>query len=219
MTAAPRLLPLATHRDRVDKYLRELEMPYASLAGEIIARHLEREQDLLRASLVLWACEACGGDSEVAVPTAAAIELFHRGEALRDELLGGDPPYGLGQCLNAGDALNAVAYKALVAGDGDAQRRLQSSMIVTTAFVEGIERRNGAILWGGLEAGAVLGGASEKLARRLRRAGRLLAAAATRDDREAYAKKAIAAVEASGIDRKHVPAFAEVARYVASEAA
>ena len=96
MTAAPRALPLAPHRDRVDKYLRELEMPYTSLAGEIIARHLERERDLLRASLVLWACEACGGDTEVAVPTAAAIELFYRSETLRDELLGGDPPYGLG---------------------------------------------------------------------------------------------------------------------------
>jgi hypothetical protein len=216
---APGALPLAPHRNRVDKYLRELEMPYTSLAGEIIARHLERERDLLRASLVLWACEACGGDSEVAVPTAAAIELFYRSETLRDELLGGDPPYGLGQCLNAGDALNAVAYKALVAGDGDSQRRLRSSMIVTTAFVEGIERRNGAILWAGLEAGAVLGGAPEKVARRLRRAGRLLAAAATRENRSSYAEKAIAAVEASGIDRKHVPAFAEVARYVASEAA
>lgn len=219
MTAAPRTLPLASQRNRVDKYLRELEMPYTSLAGEIIARHLEREQDLLRASLVLWACEAAGGDSELAVPTAAAIELLYRSEALRNELLGGDPPYGLGQCLNAGDALNAIAYKALVAGEGDAQRRLQSSMIVTTAFVEGIERRNGAILWAGLEAGAVLGGAGEKVARRLRRAGRLLAAAATRDRHDEYAGKAIAAVEASGIDRKYVPAFAEVARYVASQAA
>ena len=38
MTALPGALPLAPHRDRVDKYLRELEMPYTSLAGEIIAR-------------------------------------------------------------------------------------------------------------------------------------------------------------------------------------
>jgi geranylgeranyl pyrophosphate synthase len=219
MTPLPTTLPLAAHRDRVEAHLRELPIPYASLAGEIIARHLEREQDLLRASLVLWACEACGGDPTAAIPTAAAIELFYRSEALRDELLAGDPQWGIGQCLNAGDALNALAYKALIGGNAEPQRRLRSSMIVTTAFVEGIERRNGAILWAGLEAGAVLGGAAERLARHLRRAGRLLAAAVAGDARKEYATKAIAAVERSGVDRAHVAAFAEVARYVASEAA
>jgi hypothetical protein len=219
MTAAPHDLPLAPHRNRVEAYLRALPIPYESLAGEIIARHLGTERDLLRASLVLWACEACGGDPERALPTAAAIELFHRSEGLRDELLAGDSPWGLGQCLNAGDALNAIAYKGLVAGGADPQRLLRSSMIVTTAFVEGIERRNGAILWAGLEAGAVIGGANELLARGLRRAGRLLAAATKGEKANAYAAKAIAAVERTTLDRAYVPAFAEVARYVASQAA
>jgi hypothetical protein len=218
MTALPTTPPLGPYRKRVEAYLRDLPMPYTSLAGTIIARHLERERDLLRASLVLWACDACGGDPEQALPTAAAIELFYRSEGLRDELLAGDPPWGVGQCLNAGDALNAIAYKALVAGEAPAQRLLRSSMIVTRAFVEGIERRNGAILWAGLEAGAVLGGAPERLARRLRRAGRLLAAASGANGR-AYAEKAIAAVERSGLDLAHAAGFAEAARYVASEAA
>jgi hypothetical protein len=219
MTAVPHALPLAQHRNRVEAYLRELPIPYQSLAGEIIVHHLEREQDLLRASLVLWACQACGGDVEQALPTAAAVELLHRSEGLRDELLTGDSPWGLGQCLNAGDALNAIAYKGLVAGGADPQRLLRSSMIVTTAFVEGIERRNGAILWAGLEAGAVIGGAHELLARGLRRAGRLLAAATNGDDAADYAQKAIAAVERTTLDRAYIPAFAEVARYVASQAA
>jgi hypothetical protein len=219
MTAVPQALPLAAHRNRVEAYLRDLPIPYTSLAGTIIARHLEQESDLLRASLVLWACEACGGDPEEALPTAAAIELFYRSEGLRDELLGGDPPWGVGQCLNAGDALNAIAYRALVAGTADPHRRLLSSMIVTRAFVEGIERRNGAILWAGLEAGAVLGGAPEKLARTLRRAGRLLAAAGAHEDGGTYARKAIDALEGSGLDPAHLARFAEVARYVASEAA
>ncbi|HTX58945.1 MAG TPA: hypothetical protein VMH02_04645, partial [Verrucomicrobiae bacterium] len=130
------------------------------------------------------------------------------------------PAWGLGQCLNAGDALNAIAYRALVAGNADAGRRLRSSMIVTRAFVEDIERRNGAVLWAGLEAGAVLGGASERLARRLRRAGRLLAAAAASPVRAPhYAARAIAAVERSGIESGYAQRFAEVAAYVGSQAA
>jgi geranylgeranyl pyrophosphate synthase len=219
MSALPRTLPLAPYRDRVDAYLRDLPIPYTSLAGTIISSHLGRERDLLRASLVLWACAACGGDAEQALPTAAAVELFHRSEGLRDELLAGDPAWGLGQCLNAGDALNAIAYKALVVGDSAPQRRLRSSMIVTRAFVEGIERRNGAILWAGLEAGAVLAGAPDRLARRLRRAGRLLAAAGSGENARAYAEKAVLALEGSGLDSVYLAGFAEAARYVASEAA
>jgi len=219
MNAAPRPAPLAPYRNRVEEYLRDLPLPYTSLAGTIIAARLQRERDLLRASLVLWACAACGGDTEQALPTAAAVELFYRSEGLRDELLAGNPEWGIGQCLNAGDALNAIALKELVVGTAEPQRRLRSSMIVTSAFVEGIERRNGAIFWAGLEAGAVLGGAPEPLARHLRRAGRLLAAAATHVERAAYAEKAIAAVERTGVDPGFVAGFADVARYVAAEAA
>ncbi len=219
MTALSPSLPLARERELVGTYLRSLPIPYASLAGTIIARHLEAPSDLLAPALVLWACGASGGDLAHAVPTAAAVELFHRSESLRDELLDGRPEWGLGQCLNAGDALNAIAYRALVEGSAGAPRLLRSSMIVTRAFVEGIERRNGAVLWAGLEAGAVLGGASEALARRLRRAGRLLAAAADGSRSVEYGEKAIAAVESSGVDADHAGRFAEVARFVVAQAA
>jgi hypothetical protein len=219
MTAPTPALPLPRERELVGAYLRSLRIPYESLAGEIIARHLAPASDLLAAALVLWACDASGGDPSHAVPTAAAVELFRRSEVLRDELLAGQPASGLGQCLNAGDALNAIAYRALVEGPAGPARLLRSSAIVTSAFVEGIERRNGAILWAGLEAGAVLGGASERLARRLRRAGRLLAAAASGSRPREYVAKAVAAVERSGVDGAHAGRFAEVARYVAAQAA
>ena len=123
-------------------------MPYTSLAGEIIARHLEREREFLpRASLVLWRCEACGGDTEVAVPTAAAIELF----SSQRNPPGPNSSAATCRTASVNASTPADAPCSCLQSTGRGRRRFatppaRSSMIVTTAFVEGIERRNGAIL-------------------------------------------------------------------------
>jgi geranylgeranyl diphosphate synthase type I len=79
---------------------------------------------LLRPALLLASCEAVGGDWERAIPAAAALELIHSFSLIhddiqdRDELRHGRPSlwtvWGLAQAINAGDALQTLAYPTLL---------------------------------------------------------------------------------------------------------
>ena len=95
-----------------------------SVAARIIAERLPGDSagDPLRPGLVLWACAARSGDVDDALPVAAAFYLFDRFLVLHAEL-GSDTSssvaqWGLGQSLNAGDALYALAFRALAATYG-----------------------------------------------------------------------------------------------------
>ncbi len=70
----------------------------------------------LRPVLVLMACEACGGDSEAALPAACAIEMIHTYSLIHDDLPAmDDDDYRRGRLTNHkvfGEAL------AILAGDG-----------------------------------------------------------------------------------------------------
>ena len=70
----------------------------------------------LRPVLVLMACEACGGDSEAALPAACAIEMIHTYSLIHDDLPAMDnDDYRRGRLTNHkvfGEAL------AILAGDG-----------------------------------------------------------------------------------------------------
>ncbi|MFM9961373.1 MAG: polyprenyl synthetase family protein [Planctomycetaceae bacterium] len=82
----------------------------------------------LRPVLVLMACEACGGDSEAALPAACALEMIHTYSLIHDDLPAMDDDdyrrgrltnhkvYGEALAILAGDALLTLAFE-LVARD------------------------------------------------------------------------------------------------------
>lgn len=79
----------------------------------------------LRPVLVLMACEACGGDSEAALPAACAIEMIHTYSLIHDDLPAmDDDDYRRGRLTNhkvfgeamailAGDALLTLAFEVV----------------------------------------------------------------------------------------------------------
>ncbi len=72
----------------------------------------------LRPVLVLMACEACGGDSEAALPAACAIEMIHTYSLIHDDLPAmDDDDYRRGRLTNHkvfGDAMAILAGDALL---------------------------------------------------------------------------------------------------------
>ena len=79
---------------------------------------------MVRPRLCLLACQAVGGDPEVAVGAAAAVEMIHNYTLIhddiedRDETRRGRPTvwktYGEAQAINAGDYLHSLAYVTLM---------------------------------------------------------------------------------------------------------
>lgn len=251
-------LPLGEHRARVLEYLRGISLPLRSVACTIIEerRPPADQRLLLRPSLVLWADTACGGHGGDALPVAAAFDLFDRFMLLHDELV--DAPsqsnpespvarWGLGQSLNAGDALYALALRALAQDVIDPERRLHAAALVTRAILQAIEgrtsdiqagaqghgngliarvrsmrRRSAGLTGAALEAGALLARAPRAVRQGFNRAGHLLDVAGTSDDRELAARltaKAIGVVADCIPLRRELAAFEEVAGYVAAQAA
>ena len=236
-------LPLGEHRARVLEYLRGIALPQRSVAATIIdeRRPAAGERLLLRPVLVLWAAQACGADLRDALPVAAAFDLFDRFMLLHDELV--DAPaqnrpespvarWGLGQSLNAGDALFALALRALAQDVVNAERRLHVAGLVTRAVLEAIEGRASdtqagvavrpaALTAAALEAGAAIGDAPPAARRAFRRAGALLDLAAAAGDGVVAARigaRAVAAIARGGSANGSLPAFEEVVAYVAAAA-
>ncbi|HEY1654506.1 MAG TPA: polyprenyl synthetase family protein [Candidatus Tumulicola sp.] len=255
-TSAP--FPLGEHRASVLEYLRGVALSARSVARSIIEEYRPPadRRVLLRPSLVLWAGSACGGDLRDALPVAAALDLLDRFMLLHDELV--DAPvrsnsespvarWGLGQSLNAGDALYALALRSLAQDVVDPHRRLAAASLVTRAVLEAIEgrtsdieanalgrgqgllarvrsvRRRSATLTGAaLEVGALLAGAPAAVRQPFNRAGRLLDVAGTSADpllARRLTAKAVATVARCIPDRRQLPIFEEVAGYVAARAA
>lgn len=77
----------------------------------------------IRPLLTLLACEAAGGDIDLARPAAAAVELIHNFSLLHDDVQDRSPSrrnrptvwaiWGEAQAINAGDALFALAHLAV----------------------------------------------------------------------------------------------------------
>lgn len=96
----------------------------------------------LRPIVALAACEACGGDPELALEPAAALELLHTYSLIHDdlpamdddELRRGRPTvhraFGEAEAILAGDALQTLAFEILATrprGDEYRQRRLEAT--------------------------------------------------------------------------------------------
>lgn len=104
---------------------------------------------LLRPCLVLFACEALGGEPQRALPLAAALELVHNFSLVHDDIQDGDEfrrgrptawkVFGVGQAINAGDALLTLALKAALAADLPHPTRLQAQEALLSATLRMIE--------------------------------------------------------------------------------
>lgn len=186
MTALGDSFPLSNHRARLAQYLSKVTFSSATVAGRIIEerRPLRHASNAVRPALVLWAGEACGGGCADAVPVGAAFDLFDRFLLLHEELTRESPTvarWGLGQSLNAGDALYALAFRSLAADVIDPVRRLEAARLVGEAVLAAIARetddagRSAVLTGAALQCGAVIGGASGQAARAFLEAGKLLA--------------------------------------------
>ncbi|MGB6986778.1 MAG: polyprenyl synthetase family protein [Candidatus Aquilonibacter sp.] len=119
-------------------------------------RHSFEYADPLCASLVLWACDACGGDSNGALPVAASVECLYRFSVLHDELQmrptlaiereTTSSIWGLAQTLNAGDAFFALGLGLLARHPVYGDRVLDVGIELANAVLLGIEQRNRLIL-------------------------------------------------------------------------
>jgi hypothetical protein len=212
-------VPLGQHRARVAQYLRGIAFPPGSVAASIIdeRRPGRDDRDALRPSLVLWSCDAGFGNLADALPVSASFDLFDRFLILHDELAGDCAPsvlrWGLGQSLNAGDALYALAFRSLAHDASEPERRLRTARLVAEAVLDAIEERdevvrNAVLTRAALGAGAVIAGAQEPAVEAYAHAGWLLE---TDPPAAASALRAFAPPNA-------LADFEEVARYVARRA-
>ena len=113
-------------RERVAAEMERLiprRSPKASLY-DLVRSYPARQGKGLRPTLTIAACAAFGGRPEDAVPVAAALELFHNGFLIHDDIADesthrrGRPTlherHGVGLAVNAGDALNLLAIDGVL---------------------------------------------------------------------------------------------------------
>lgn len=104
---------------------------------------------LLRPSLVLFSCEALGGEVERALPLAAALELVHNFSLVHDDIQDGDEirrgrptvwkAFGVGQAINCGDALLVLALRLALGADLPEAARLSAQEALLSATLRMIE--------------------------------------------------------------------------------
>jgi geranylgeranyl diphosphate synthase type I len=157
----------------------------------------------MRPAVALLAAGAAGGEPRAAAPVGAALELLHNFSLIHDDIQDESPTrrhrptvwslWGVGQAINAGDALFAVSHLPLyrLAASGvtaDLSLRLLEAFdqmaiaivegqtldlafearsdVSTDEYLEMIARKTAAIVRFAAWAGALLGGASEAAASR-----------------------------------------------------
>lgn len=104
---------------------------------------------LVRPTLCLLSCEAVGGDWQVALPAAAAVELVHNFSLIHDDIEDGDQQrrhratvwwlWGQPQAINTGDAMHALARLAILRLDGKGvapQKVLRAARIIDETCLE-----------------------------------------------------------------------------------
>lgn len=226
-------VPLSAYDASLQSYLSGMALDFQSVAGRIIAERLPAgfARDPLRPRLLLWAAAANGCDLADALPVAAAFDLFDRFMLLHDELATDGAKtadrWGLGQSLNAGDALYALAFRCLASDVHHPSRRLLAARIAAEAVLEAIEGRDGttggrcALTGGALQAGAAIAGAPGDVAAAFAAAGRALGMAADARDAataQEFTRHAVALLQPHA-GREDLDAFSEAARCVARQAA
>ncbi|MCX7750770.1 MAG: polyprenyl synthetase family protein [Candidatus Bipolaricaulota bacterium] len=104
---------------------------------------------LLRPSLVLFSCQALGGEAERALPLAVALELVHTFSLVHDDIQDGDElrrgrptawkAFGVGQAVNAGDALLVLALQAALRAELPLPAKLQAQEALLSATLRMVE--------------------------------------------------------------------------------
>jgi geranylgeranyl diphosphate synthase, type I len=108
----------------VEPFLREYARMGDAKIQEMILHPIEAGGKRIRPCLTLLACEAVGGDSEKALPAAAAVELLHTFTLVHDDIMDhdlqrrGKPTvhsiWGEEMGIIVGDTLYSSAFKALL---------------------------------------------------------------------------------------------------------
>jgi len=116
---------------------------------EPIRYHLDTGGKRVRPALCLATCDALGGDSERAIPFAAAVELLHNMLLLHDDIEDGDEirrdqptvwkRYGVANGINAGDYLLGRAMRAVILSPVDESVRLQLLELFLDTYERTIE--------------------------------------------------------------------------------
>jgi geranylgeranyl pyrophosphate synthase len=232
MTSRSNAVPLSAYEDSLQRYLHGIAGRFDSVAGAIIAQRLRtgRARASMRPALQLWSAAANDGALDDALPIAASFDLFDEFMLLHDELA--DPGaaaierWGLGQSLNAGDALYALAFRMLAGDVSQPSRRLAAARLVgeaVLAALDGSDRvpapRSG-LTGAAMKAGAVIAGAQARVAEAFANAGAAFEAAAQADDAMAAQMFATEAIELlrPHTRAKDLEAFEEAAAYVARRA-
>ncbi|MFQ6053284.1 MAG: polyprenyl synthetase family protein [Candidatus Bathyarchaeia archaeon] len=122
----------------VDRLIYELVRPRRPEVLYEAASHLIKAGGKrLRPYLVLKSCEIVGGDAEVALPFAAAIEILHNFTLIHDDVMDNDmvrrgvptvhAKWGVPIAIASGDLLFAKVYEAMLRKD--VQERLLCSIV------------------------------------------------------------------------------------------
>jgi geranylgeranyl diphosphate synthase type I len=95
----------------------------------------------VRPALTILGAEAVGGDAEVAIAGAVALELIHNFSLIHDDIMDGDrmrrhrrtvwDVYGIGDAIIIGDALQTLAYQVLL--EDPEPRRVAAARRLTAA--------------------------------------------------------------------------------------
>ena len=104
---------------------------------------------LLRPSLVLFSCEALGGEPEKALPLACALELVHNFSLVHDDIQDEDEfrrgrptvwkVFGVGQAINSGDALLVLALDTALSADLSEETKVLAQRALLSATLRMIE--------------------------------------------------------------------------------
>ncbi len=133
---------------RVEKINSALE-GFLPKSDDIVSRAMrysvENGGKRIRPELVLSFCEACGGDSEKAMPLACAIEMIHTYSLIHDDLpcmdnddfRRGKPSchiaFGEEYALLAGDALLTLAFETAAKAPLPAERIVEAISVLSSA--------------------------------------------------------------------------------------
>nr|MBC8498441.1 polyprenyl synthetase family protein [Candidatus Bathyarchaeota archaeon] len=110
---------------KVDRFIDKLLVPNKPEEVYRAAHHLIKAGGKrLRPYLVLKTCEMMGGDPELALPYAAAVEMFHTFTLVHDDIMDNDDlrrgsstvhtKWGIPLAIVSGDLLFAKVYSAMI---------------------------------------------------------------------------------------------------------